>query len=102
MNPPPAFDDVDSMETTNGVVNNGGTNVYTTISPSVRRIRTLKRRKEHEKENSNKNQVGKYLYFLMWSSINDVTHIMILFKILSNLPRLYECNLSQNPKTTHS
>ncbi len=30
---------------------------YPTVSPSVRRIRTLKRRKEHERENSNKTQV---------------------------------------------
>ena len=45
---PPTFEDV-SMET------NGH---YTTVSPSVRKIRTLKRRKEHEKENS-KNQNTK-------------------------------------------
>ncbi len=32
---------------------------YPTVSPSVRRIRTLKRRKEHERENSNKTQVRK-------------------------------------------
>ena len=75
MNPPPAFDDVDSMETTNGVVNNGGNNVYTTISPSVRRIRTLKRRKEHEKENSNKNQVGKHLNILLWGCPSMTSHI---------------------------
>ena len=35
---------------------------YTTVSPSVRRIRTLKRRKEQEKENS-KNQVGQILFY---------------------------------------
>ena len=57
---PSTFEDV-SMET------NGN---YTTVSPSVRRIRTLKRRKEQEKENS-KNQVGHVLSYFYWGDSNN-------------------------------
>ena len=50
----PAFDDLSNEP--DGVY--PGVSTPMTVSPSVRRIRTLKRRKELEREISNKTQVG--------------------------------------------
>ena len=59
----PAFDDFASEPNGNFSATSTPTPTQTmTVSPSVRRIRTLKRRKEHEREISNKTQVGLVLY----------------------------------------
>ena len=53
---------------------------YPTVSPSVRRIRTLKRRKEHERENSNKTQVRQVLPF---SFIIGFVNIVVDFVLIA-------------------